>query len=418
MKRAIVLSGGGGKGAYQIGVWKALKKCHISYSIVTGTSVGALNGAMMTQKDYWRAYYLWKHMNFHYFFDEPISYDLTTLKGKKNLWKLYLKHILDGGLDVSRLEQLLRKVIQPSKFYQSNIEYGMVTFNLSTLKPMMLQKSEIKESLLVDYLMASATCYPAFKQKKIAGEFYIDGGYFDNLPINLAVSMGASEIIAVDLKAVGIKQKLKDKNVQVTRIQPRHKLQSFLVFDAKSSRQAMRFGYLDAMKTFHALDGNRYTFKKNTLEKRFREIQPVFQEKLQSFLAFNSEENSLVEQLLLTLNYRKIIHSNRQYQYETYLKLLDYVGDAFTFDPTKIYTIAQFRKKALTILKTIPVVTMDKIKKQDVTIKELFHRQTIIRYFYEHIKESKTICQQKELAKLALLFSKEFIIAFYLQLEI
>ena len=43
MKRAVVLSGGGAKGAYQIGVWKALRKLKINYSIVTGTSVGALN---------------------------------------------------------------------------------------------------------------------------------------------------------------------------------------------------------------------------------------------------------------------------------------------------------------------------------------------------------------------------------------
>ena len=43
--RAVVLSGGGSKGAYEIGVWKALRKLHISYDIVTGTSVGALNAA-------------------------------------------------------------------------------------------------------------------------------------------------------------------------------------------------------------------------------------------------------------------------------------------------------------------------------------------------------------------------------------
>ena len=55
MKRAIVLSGGGGKGAYQIGVWKALRKKKIHYDIVTGTSVGALNGALMTQKEYHKA---------------------------------------------------------------------------------------------------------------------------------------------------------------------------------------------------------------------------------------------------------------------------------------------------------------------------------------------------------------------------
>ena len=44
---AVVLSGGGAKGAYQIGVWRALRKLNIKYDIITGTSVGALNGAMM-----------------------------------------------------------------------------------------------------------------------------------------------------------------------------------------------------------------------------------------------------------------------------------------------------------------------------------------------------------------------------------
>ena len=50
MKRAVVLSGGGSKGSYEIGVWKALRRLHIKYDIVTGTSIGALNGALMTQK--------------------------------------------------------------------------------------------------------------------------------------------------------------------------------------------------------------------------------------------------------------------------------------------------------------------------------------------------------------------------------
>ena len=53
--KALVLSGGGSKGAYQIGAWKALKKLHIKFDIVTGTSVGALNGALVTQKSYRKA---------------------------------------------------------------------------------------------------------------------------------------------------------------------------------------------------------------------------------------------------------------------------------------------------------------------------------------------------------------------------
>ncbi|MBQ7895822.1 MAG: patatin-like phospholipase family protein, partial [Oscillospiraceae bacterium] len=44
---ALALEGGGAKGAYQIGVWQALREAGIKIKAVAGTSVGALNGAMM-----------------------------------------------------------------------------------------------------------------------------------------------------------------------------------------------------------------------------------------------------------------------------------------------------------------------------------------------------------------------------------
>ena len=62
MKRAVVLAGGGSRGAYQIGVWQALRELGIEYHIVTGTSVGALNGAMMVQGDYDLALHLWQQL--------------------------------------------------------------------------------------------------------------------------------------------------------------------------------------------------------------------------------------------------------------------------------------------------------------------------------------------------------------------
>ena len=69
MKRAIVLSGGGSKGAYQIGVWKALRKLKIKYDIVTGTSIGSVNGIMMVQNEYHKASFLWKNIGFNDIFD-------------------------------------------------------------------------------------------------------------------------------------------------------------------------------------------------------------------------------------------------------------------------------------------------------------------------------------------------------------
>ena len=57
--RGIVLSGGGSKGAYQMGVWAALKKLNIHYDIVTGTSVGALNAALMVQITFYKGLFFW-----------------------------------------------------------------------------------------------------------------------------------------------------------------------------------------------------------------------------------------------------------------------------------------------------------------------------------------------------------------------
>ncbi len=47
----IVLDGGGARGAYQIGAWKALKEAGIKINAVAGTSVGALNGALICMDD-------------------------------------------------------------------------------------------------------------------------------------------------------------------------------------------------------------------------------------------------------------------------------------------------------------------------------------------------------------------------------
>ena len=58
----LILAGGGAKGAYQIGVWKALKELKIKINAVIGNSVGALNGAFIAQNDIDKAIRLWKNI--------------------------------------------------------------------------------------------------------------------------------------------------------------------------------------------------------------------------------------------------------------------------------------------------------------------------------------------------------------------
>ena len=59
---AIALEGGGARGAYEIGAWKAWRRTGIKYNAVSGTSVGALNGALMAMRDLPRAETAWNDM--------------------------------------------------------------------------------------------------------------------------------------------------------------------------------------------------------------------------------------------------------------------------------------------------------------------------------------------------------------------
>ena len=61
-KTGLVLGGGGSRGSYELGVWKALRELEVELNVVTGTSIGAINGAMIAQGDYEMALSLWNQI--------------------------------------------------------------------------------------------------------------------------------------------------------------------------------------------------------------------------------------------------------------------------------------------------------------------------------------------------------------------
>ena len=358
MKRAIVLSGGGSKGSYEIGVWKALKKLNIKYDIVTGTSVGALNAALMTQKTYFKAIRLWKNMCFDKVIDEEIN--------ENKVIRSYAKKIIKGGMTVNNLKKTVDNALDLNRFYSSNIDMGIITYNIKKLKPLILTKNKIPKDKLSDYLVASASCFPAFEKKEIGDSEYIDGGYFDNLPINLAIDMGADEVIAVDLKEVGKKQKVKNNNIKIITISPKNDIGSFLVFDSKMARRAMRLGYNDTFKTFNKLDGDKYTFRLNDLKK----------------------------------NYKRY---NLNFKYNEYIKIVEKLGAMFEIDDSYIYDIKKYNKMLISRflkLKGDQAIKSTKIER----LKKLFNKKYIVKYLYNQIDNKE----------LPLIFKTEYKCALYM----
>lgn len=390
--KALVLSGGGSKGSYQIGVWKALRKLHIKYDIVTGTSVGALNGALITQKSYWRALSLWKKINLKILFDE----DSVDNEKISEIYKMYGNNFLkNGGMDTKSLETIIAKSLNKKKFYHSNINYGLITFNLSNKKPVQITKKEIPEKHLIDYLIASASCYPAFKQKEIDGKKYIDGGIYDNLPINLAIDMGAEEIIAVDLKAPGIKQTPK-KKIKTTIIKPNNKLTNFLNFYEEGSKRNMKFGYNDTMKAFHKLEGHKYTFKKGHIEKNKKKYQETYKYIMKKILNSKTLTKSFEELLKLTPTAEEELIN------KILLRIMEQLGKSFNLEETTIYSYKKFNRLLKKNLK-------EKLSHPQQGNKILKTKKNEIE-LYEELKKQN----YKEIRKLALLNPMELLKAIYL----
>ena len=105
------------------------------------------------------------------------------------------KFLKDGGMDTTQIQKIIKNALKTKKFYKSKIDFGLVTFSLTNKKPMELTKSQIKQHLLDDYLMASATCFPAFQKKEINGEefkkiieFYITNTYATKSYIENAIN--------------------------------------------------------------------------------------------------------------------------------------------------------------------------------------------------------------------------------------
>ena len=261
-KTALVLSGGGSRGAYEIGVWKALKELKIKIDMVMGTSVGAINGAMILKGDMKFAENLWHELETH------MVFDIDALPGKETL--AYAKEvIMNGGAGNSGLRTLMETHLNEKKLRRSSIEFGLVTTEYPSMEGLFMYMEHIPEGHLNDFILASAACFPAIRKCIIDGKSYIDGGYKDNLPVEMALTKGASTIIAVDLQGAGIVRKdtLKAAEIMCDEfhlIRCPLGLGNVLIFDRENSARIMRLGYLDTMRHFGKYDGECYTFKKDT----------------------------------------------------------------------------------------------------------------------------------------------------------
>lgn len=254
MQKALVLAGGGAKGSYQVGVWRALCELGWRPDIITGTSVGSLNGAMFVLDLYEVARDMWLTIDDNDVLTLPEEYGLSELHQ-------FLQDVVrHGGMDVTPLEQIVERVLDEDALRHAHIRFGLVTVERRGLRAKELTLDEIPQGMVKDYLMASAACFPAIRAREIDGVKYLDGGYSDNMPFGLARRMGAEELLCVDIDGIGITRP-NFSGLPTTVIESHWDLGDILRFQPQTARRNMELGYYDTLRTFGRVRGTAYALR-------------------------------------------------------------------------------------------------------------------------------------------------------------
>jgi NTE family protein len=191
MKKALVLSGGGARGAFQVGVWKYLREINWAPDLICGTSIGAINAAAIgSGMSVERLTDIWKsHNRSEIYRLKTLNFLKSTLRGKP----------LQSVLDTTPLRAMLTRHLDIEALRRSPIEIIISAVELSTGRLHLYNQTVIE----VDHLMASSAMPILFPWQPIHGELYWDGGVMANSPLFIALERKVEEIIVVLLSPVG-----------------------------------------------------------------------------------------------------------------------------------------------------------------------------------------------------------------------
>lgn len=278
----LVLDGGGARGAYQIGAWKALHEAGVQIRGIAGTSVGALNGALICMGDVDEAEHIWKEMTFSKVMDVDDDWMERLFQKEvpmRELLKELMLRLRDGGIDVTPLKDLIHNILDEDRIRSAGIDFSLLTFSLSDMKELDLTLDEIPEGLLADFLLASA-CLLGFKNEPLHGKTYLDGGVINNVPLNSLVKRGYRDIITVRIYGPGREPRVRlDEGTQVYEIAPRVHLGSIIEFQGKRSRQNLKIGYYDAKRMVYGLKGLIYYIDSDRDEEEYTTMLSNISEK-------------------------------------------------------------------------------------------------------------------------------------------
>ena len=386
MKRAIALGAGGARGAYQIGAWKALRELGVDYDIVVGSSIGSVNGVAMVQDDYDLALDLWKNISVDKIFAGDVDLDFEPqdiIGSTEKLVSLLIKILINKGLDISPFLDLLNDIVDEDKVRTSAREFGIVALRVPLIKGMEITKEKMKVGYMAKYILASSSAFPVFPVCEVDGNKYIDGGYYDSLPINFARNLGAEEVVAIDVSLSTTHEEELSSN-DVIYIKSAWSLGPFLDFDNESIMRNMDLGYNDTMKAYGKYRGFRYTFLLND-EESFNDVALALKKGIEKVdHEMNSQKYKRIRNILNSknlLDYIAKYTDNKELSpYEYLLRAEEICAELFTQNPQEIYDFISLKDQLMSHFNNPRKVDYEKIFNNLSSIMSIME-------LYEYIKQ-------------------------------
>ncbi|MEA4836413.1 MAG: patatin-like phospholipase family protein [Anaeromusa sp.] len=269
-KIGVVFAGGGGKGAYEVGVWRAMQEAGICPQVVAGTSIGALNGAALVQENLTMAHEIWSHIAAK----DVLSLNMESLpdslarslsaKGL-DLTKLPLTFRTRGLFSQQGLLDIMSEHFDFQQLSQSPTQFFVSAHNKIANKVEYFLVNQRPEEEIRNILLSSCALPGIFDDIKIGEAIYTDGGWYwglphkqlDNTPVLPVYGQGCDLIILVCLSRDDLIAREQYPDARILPVVPSADLGGLIDgvvdFSNEGALRRLELGYQDGRKIFNQL---------------------------------------------------------------------------------------------------------------------------------------------------------------------
>lgn len=337
----VCLGGGGTKGSYQLGAWRALKELNIDFDIITGVSIGSLNAAMMIEDNIEKCSKLWSSVQSTNIIKDGFDIEEVNLIKiiQQPSFKPFIKnYIKDKDSTILPFKEMVNTYVDYNKIRNSKKKFGVILSSFPLRKIEEVYMNNLNDIDMFNAFISSCSVFPVFPVASFQNKQYIDGGYSDNLPIDFTFKLGASKVIAIDLDDK-VTHNNYLKNPYVSYIYPKWELGSFLHFNQSIIQKNMILGYYDTMKIFNKYNGFKYTF---IIDDKFINIAKSLTLNILNdniYINNNNLKKPLNKSIISYLNE----HINRRINdYDYFIKTIEELGVIYNINPCCVYSTTDF----------------------------------------------------------------------------